>query len=135
MIELRLIVLQVKKATAGPDWYNLPKTNLTPELKRDLQLLGMRSALDPKRFYKKQLSSSQIPEYSQVGTMIEGPTEFFSARLTKKERKRTLVEEVLEGEKANQRFVSRYKQIQESKTDGRKAHYKKMKALRRRNKT
>ncbi|EHL01678.1 putative rRNA-processing protein fcf2 [Glarea lozoyensis 74030] len=107
------------------------KTNLTPELKRDLQLLKMRSVLDPKRFYKKESSKASVPEFSQVGTIIEGPTEFFTARLTNKERKRTLVEEVLQSEKHSGRFKSKYNEIQESKTSGKKAHYKKMKAIRR----
>lgn len=31
----------------------------------------------------------------QVGTVIESPLEFFSARLTKKERKATLADELL----------------------------------------
>jgi len=119
-----------KKATAGADWYNLPRTNLTPELKRDLQLLRMRDVLDPKRFYKKENSKPQIPEFSQVGTIIEGPTEYFSGRLSNKERKRTLVEEILAGEKETGRFKSKYNQIQEAKTSGKKEHYKKMKALR-----
>lgn len=91
----------------------------------------MRSVLDPKRHYKKEGSKPKIPEFSQVGTIIEGPTEFFSARLTNKDRKRTLVEEVLEGEKATQRFKSKYNEIQEAKTSGKKAHYKKMKQMRR----
>jgi hypothetical protein len=108
----------------------LPKTNLTPELKRDFQLLKMRSVLDPKRFYKKD-SSKGLPEFSQVGTVIEGPTEYFTSRLTNKEKKRTLVEEVLQGEKKSGRFKSKYNEIQESKTSGKRAHYKRMKAIRR----
>jgi hypothetical protein len=123
-------LLQDKKATAGSNWYNLPRTNLTPELKRDLQLLRMRDVLDPKRHYKKEGSKPQVPEFSQVGTIIEGPTEFFSARLLNKDRKRTLVEEVLAGENASHRFKSKYDEIQAAKTSGKKAHYKKMKALR-----
>jgi hypothetical protein len=91
----------------------------------------MRSVLDPKRFYKKESSKASVPEFSQVGTIIEGPTEFFTARLTNKERKRTLVEEVLQSEKNSGRFKSKYNEIQESKTSGKKAHYKKMKAIRR----
>ncbi|KAF4632592.1 hypothetical protein G7Y89_g5531 [Cudoniella acicularis] len=122
---------KAKKSTAGSDWYELPKTNLTPELKRDLQLLRMRSVLDPKRHYKKEASRPQIPEFSQVGTIIEGPTEYFTGRLSNKERKRTLIEEVLEGEKSTQRFKSKYNEIQAAKTSGKKAHYKKMRALRR----
>jgi hypothetical protein len=93
----------------------------------------MRSILDPKRFYKKENSNkNQVPEYSQVGTVIEGPTEFFSARLSNKDRKRTFVEEVLAAEKSSQRFKSKYRDIQKVKTSGRKDHYKAIKAQRKR---
>ncbi|CZS90719.1 probable FCF2 Essential nucleolar protein involved in the early steps of 35S rRNA processing [Rhynchosporium agropyri] len=115
-----------KKASAGADWFNMPRTNLTPELKRDLQLLRMRDVLDPKRHYKKDNKKQQIPEFSQVGTIIQGPTEYFSSRLMNKDRKRTLVEEVLAGEKSSGRFKSKYNEIQEAKTSGKKAHYKKL---------
>ncbi|CZT05093.1 hypothetical protein WAI453_005420 [Rhynchosporium graminicola] len=115
-----------KKASAGADWFNMPRTNLTPELKRDLQLLRMRDVLDPKRHYKKDNKKQQIPEFSQVGTIIQGPTEYFSLRLMNKDRKRTLVEEVLAGEKSSGRFKSKYNEIQEAKTSGKKAHYKKL---------
>jgi hypothetical protein len=104
---------------------------LTPELKRDLQLLQMRDVLDPHRHYKKEGKRPAVPEYSQVGTIIEGPTEYFNGRLSNKERKRTLVEEVLAGESSNGRFKSKYNEIQAAKTSGKKAHYKKMKATRR----
>ncbi|KAI6716379.1 hypothetical protein JHW43_001157 [Diplocarpon mali] len=121
---------QEKKATAGADWFNMPRTNLTPELKRDLQLLRMRDVLDPKRHYKKDNRKQQIPEYSQVGTVIQGPTEYFSSRLMKKDRTRTLVEEVLAGEKASGRFKSKYKDIQDAKMSGKKAHYRKLRDAR-----
>lgn len=117
-------------ATAGTNWYNIPRTKLTPELKRDLQLLRMRSVLDPKQHFKKENRKTQVPEFSQVGTIIEGPTEFFSARLTKKDRKRTIVEEVLAAEKATQRFKSKFNDIQRAKMSGKKAYYKRLKAKR-----
>lgn len=91
----------------------------------------MRDTIDPKRFYKKDNTKPQVPEFSQVGTIIEGPTEYFSARLTNKERKRTFVEEVLERETSTGRLKSKYNEIQTAKTSGKKAHYKKVKALRR----
>lgn len=90
----------------------------------------MRDVLDPKRFYKKESGKAKIPEFSQVGTIIQGPTEYFSARLTNKERKRTLVEEVLAGEVQTGRFKAKYNEIQAAKMSGKKAHYKKMSALR-----
>jgi len=90
----------------------------------------MRGVLDPKRFYKKEGSKPKIPEFSQVGTIIEGPTEFFSGRLSNKDRKRTFVEEVLNTEKASGRFKNKYGEIQAAKTSGKKAHYKAVKAKR-----
>ncbi|KAI1200054.1 Fcf2-domain-containing protein [Nemania serpens] len=113
------------KADAGSQWFNLPATDLTPELRRDLQLLRMRDVLDPKRHYKKDTTRA-IPEFSQVGTVIPGPTDYFSARMTKKERKRTLLEDVLETEDATRRFKNKYGEIQAAKTSGKKGHYKQM---------
>jgi hypothetical protein len=49
---------------------------------------------------KKDNAAAKIPEFSQVGTIIEGPTEYLSGRLTNKERKQTFVEEVLAREKS-----------------------------------
>jgi hypothetical protein len=80
---------------------------------------------------KKDKSASKIPEFSQVGTIIEGPTEYFSGRLSNKERKQTFVEEVLAREKSEGRFKAKYNDIQAAKTSGKKAHFKKMKDLRR----
>ena len=42
-----------QEETAGPGWYNLPKTEVTDDIKKDLQVLKMRHLLNPKRFYKK----------------------------------------------------------------------------------
>ncbi|KAB8349663.1 hypothetical protein FH972_023682 [Carpinus fangiana] len=113
-----------KKASAGAKWFNMPKTNLTPELKRDLQLIKMRNVLDPHRHYKKESAKAPPPEFSQVGTLVEGPTEFYSSRLQNSQRKRTLVEEVLEAEQESGRFKRKYGEIQMAKTSGRKGHYK-----------
>lgn len=102
---------------------------MTPELRRDLQLLKMRGVIDPKRHYKKD-GKSDIPTYSAVGTIIEGPTEFYSARLQNKDRKRTFVEEVLAQESETGRFKKKYNEIQTTKASGKKAFYKALKAKR-----
>ncbi|GIZ47192.1 hypothetical protein CKM354_001029100 [Cercospora kikuchii] len=119
-----------KRATAGSNWYNLPRTELTPELKRDLQLIKMRNVLDPHRHYKKENGKMKAPEYSQVGTIKEGATEFFSGRIENKKRKRTFAEEVLAGEHETGRFKNKYGQIQDKKTNGKKAFYKALKEKR-----
>ena len=127
---LGLTFIQEKKATAGSDWFNLPRTDLTPELKRDLQLLKMRNVLDPHRHYKKDNSRSIVPEHSQVGIIEEGPTEFFSARLPNKQRKRNIVEEILAREEETGRFKNKYDEIQTSKRSGKKGYYKALQAQR-----
>jgi hypothetical protein len=92
----------------------------------------MRSVLDPKRHYKKENGKAKIPEFSQVGTIIQGPTEFFSGRIAKKDRKKNFVEEVLAQERENKRFESKYRDIQANKTSGKKAFYKSLQAKRNR---
>jgi len=112
----------------------MPKTDLTPELRRDLQLLKMRNVLDPKRHYKKENSKNDIPAFSQVGTVVEGATEFYSSRIKNKERKRTILEEVISQEQESGRFQRKYEDINRTKASGKKAHYKSVKAKRNKNK-
>jgi len=109
----------------------MPRTNLTPQLKKDLQLLRMRGVLDPKQHWRKDTRRDFVPAFSQVGTLVEGPTEYYSARLTRKERKRTIVEEVLGSTDTNAKFKTRYNDIQTRKMSGKKGFYKKLVAQRR----
>lgn len=106
------------------------RTNLSSELKSDLKLLKLRNVLDPHRHYRSDNTRALTPKFSQIGQIIEGPTEYFSSRLTNKERKRTFVEEVLANEKFTGRFKKKYNEIQASKTSGKKAYYKGLKEKR-----
>lgn len=90
----------------------------------------MRSVLDPHRHYKKDARKGKIPTFSQVGTVIEGPTEWYSGRINKKDRSKNFVEEEMRNEKETGRFKRKYTEIQEAKTSGRKAHYKQLLAKR-----
>lgn len=54
-----------REKTKGKKWYGLPATEVTNEIKNDLEVLRMRSALDPKRFYKKN-DLKVLPKYFQV---------------------------------------------------------------------
>jgi seryl-tRNA synthetase len=90
-----------------------------------MQLLNMRAVLDPKRMYKRQ-GQFRVPEYSQIGTIVEAATDFFNARISKKDRKRTFVEETLASEANNRRFKRKYEELQAKKKSGRKAFYKRL---------
>ncbi|KAH6920701.1 hypothetical protein HPB50_028311 [Hyalomma asiaticum] len=83
-----------RSKTKGPAWFGLPAPEMTDELKHDLEVLRMRHVLDPKRFYKKN-DLKDLPKYFQVGTVMDSPADFYHARVPKKDRKRTMVEELL----------------------------------------
>ncbi|KAK4090114.1 hypothetical protein PCL_00062 [Purpureocillium lilacinum] len=117
-----------KKDTAGPNWFGLPKTDLTPEFKRDWQLLRMRGLLDPK--HQKKALRSAPPEYSQVGEVIAGPADYYSARLSRKDRKRTIFEEVAAAHD-KEKLSGKYAGIQRNKTSGKKAFYQRLVSQRR----
>ncbi|KAL4276680.1 hypothetical protein AHAS_Ahas20G0231400 [Arachis hypogaea] len=98
--KLNKLLRKQAKDTAGKDWFDMPAQTITPELQTDLKLLKLRSALDPKRHYKKGDSNSKaLPKYFQVGTVVEDASEFYSERLTKKERKATIADELLSDKK------------------------------------
>ncbi|XP_073675491.1 deoxynucleotidyltransferase terminal-interacting protein 2 isoform X2 [Garra rufa] len=83
-----------REKTTGDGWFNMRAPELTEELKNDLKALKMRGAMDPKHFYKKN-DREGFPKYFQVGTVVDSPEDFYSSRIPKKERKRTIVEELL----------------------------------------
>ncbi|KAL9189184.1 hypothetical protein ACHAXT_011674 [Thalassiosira profunda] len=79
--------------TAGAGWFGMNPTPMTDQLKTDLAMIRNRNYLDPKRFYKS--SDSQTGKVLQVGTVIEGSAEYYSSRLTRKERRQNLTEELM----------------------------------------
>ncbi|CUM51942.1 unnamed protein product [Debaryomyces fabryi] len=113
---------------SGSKWFNMKQPELTPSITRDLSIIKQRNALDPKRHYKKD--KWEIPKFFQMGTVVEGNTEFYSARMSRRERGNTLVEEVLNDSDRKKYFKRKYTEIQDKKTSGGKNHYKKVKSMR-----
>eukprot|EP00835_Amoeboradix_gromovi_P005207 NODE_468_length_8097_cov_0.251813.p7 type:complete len:171 gc:universal NODE_468_length_8097_cov_0.251813:6647-6135(-) len=85
--------LKTKKLDVLEDWYDLPLQKITTEIKHDLLALKSRSALNPKRHFKKE--SKSLPTYFHMGVIVEPKAEFYSHRLTKKMRKSNLFDEML----------------------------------------
>ena len=73
-----------------------------------------------------------MPTFSQVGTVVQGPTEWYSSRINKKDRAKNFVEETMAVEQDSGHFKRKYDEIQVSKTSGKKAHYKSLMAKRKR---
>ncbi|XP_052141639.1 rRNA-processing protein fcf2-like [Oryza glaberrima] len=106
------------KDTSGKGWFDMPAPTITPELKKDLEILQLRHVMDPKRHFKRAGKSKALPKYFQVGTVIEPASEFFSSRLTKRERKTTLVDELLSDQHLKNYRMRKVREIQESRTPG-----------------
>ncbi|KAH3796147.1 deoxynucleotidyltransferase terminal-interacting protein 2-like [Dreissena polymorpha] len=119
-----------REKTKGSQWFNMPSTELTDERKYDLEVLQMRKVLDPKRFYKAN-DLKVAPKYFQFGKVIEDATDFYSSRIPKKQRKSTIVEELLADSQFRQFNKRKYEEVQEAKRQG-KGPYKHMKRLKKR---
>ena len=93
-------------------------TAVTEELERDMALIRNRNYLDPKRFYKSADNPRPgMKTVVQAGTVIEGPTEFYSSRLTKKQRRSNLVDEVMADPESAQWAQQKYKRMQQEKNE------------------
>ncbi|XP_011705618.1 PREDICTED: deoxynucleotidyltransferase terminal-interacting protein 2 [Wasmannia auropunctata] len=109
-----------RKMGMGAEWFNMRAPQITPEIRHDLEVLRMRSALDPKHFYKKN-DMKALPKHFHVGKVIDSPMDFYSSRLTKKERKKTIVDELMADAQFTKYNKRKYKEIIEEKQ---KTHYK-----------
>ena len=103
-----------KIPTLGKGWFDLAPAELTDDLKRDIKMIRMRNFLDPKRFYK---APDKMKKVLHIGTVIEGPSEYLSSRLTKKERKQTFTEEIMNDSKIKSYSKRVYGEIQNQKND------------------
>ncbi|CCF54661.1 hypothetical protein NDA11_001816 [Ustilago hordei] len=64
------------------------------QLRREVQALRLRNALDPKRFYRSSAKNQAMPKFAQLGKIIASPLEP-KAVMSRQERGRTVVEELI----------------------------------------
>ncbi|SNX82475.1 uncharacterized protein MEPE_01181 [Melanopsichium pennsylvanicum] len=64
------------------------------QLRREVQALRLRNALDPKRFYRGSAKNQTMPKFAQLGKIIASPLEP-KAVMSRQERGRTVVEELI----------------------------------------
>ncbi|KAL3817190.1 hypothetical protein ACHAXA_007733 [Cyclostephanos tholiformis] len=95
---------------AGPGWFGMTSTPMTKTLLTDLSVIRNRNYLDPRKFYKS--TDSFDGKVLQVGTVIEGGAEYYSSRLTNKERKTNLTEEVMSDKNVADYAKRKYREIQ-----------------------
>jgi len=117
-------VKRVPDDTAGHGWFGMKPSAMTEDLKTDLAVIRNRTYLDPKRFYK---SADKNHKIVQMGTVIEGASEFYSSRLTKKQRRSNLTEELMADPSASEYTKKKFKKMAEEKSYQHKLRNKKPK--------
>ncbi|NXM77830.1 TDIF2 protein, partial [Serilophus lunatus] len=103
-----------REKTTGDGWFGMKAPEITSELRNDLKVLKMRASLDPKHFYKKN-DRDGLPKYFQVGTVVDSPIDFYHSRIPKKQRKRTIVEELLADSEFRRYNKKKYQEIMSEK--------------------
>lgn len=112
----------VEKPTSSAiarDWHSMPTLHMTPELVRDIRVIENRQHIDPKRFYKSSGSGrakGELPEHMAFGTVVEGAHEFYSSRLTKRERRKSITDEIMSDDRVMKFTKTRVRAIQKHAT-------------------
>lgn len=88
-----------REATTGKGWGDMPKVELTEELKADLKALKLRNFIYPSRFYKTN-DSKKLPQFFQVGTIVTDKNDMRTERLTKKESRGGIAQQFLRDDEA-----------------------------------
>jgi len=83
-----------KGKTTGRRWFDMAAPEITPELKNDLKLLKYSKVLSNDKFFKNE-DRRGTPKFFQMGKVMDSFEDFYSSRLTNKERRGNLVDELL----------------------------------------
>ena len=73
-----------KELSAGRGWGEMPKQELTDEVKADLRAIQLRNHIFSNRFYKSN-DSKKLPSYFQIGTVVIDKNDTKMNKLSKKE--------------------------------------------------
>ncbi|XP_040290966.1 deoxynucleotidyltransferase terminal-interacting protein 2 [Bufo bufo] len=125
--KLKKLRKEERDKTTGRGWFDMKAPELTEELKNDLKALKMRSAMDPKHFYKKN-DRDGFPKYFEVATVVDNPIDFYHSRVPKNQRKRTIVEELLSDSEFRRYNKKKFKEIiveKAARAEGKKNRKKK----------
>ena len=97
-------------ATAGPGWFDMARSEKTAVSELDAKALAFRGVTDPKRFYKKH---DALSPFAQIGTVVAGAFEGRGQTLRRKDRKTSLMGELL-GDETKRAYAKRkFTQIQD----------------------
>jgi hypothetical protein len=105
-----------REMTAGKNWGHMAKVELTDEVKADLRAIRLRNQIFKDRFYKTA-DSKKLPEYFQIGTVVDDSRVEGGSRdrLTKKQRKGTIAQQFLEDDEASGFSKRKYESLNDKR--------------------
>lgn len=107
----------------------MPATEVSDELRQDMEIIQMRSVLNPTHFYKKN-DLKTLPKYFQVGKVLPSALDRYNDRGERVNKKKSLVDELLQDAEFQQYNKRKYNEVMAEKSkSGYKKAYKKMKKL------
>lgn len=108
------------KADRSKEWGSIRERNLTDDQKAELRVLALRNAVDGK-VGAIDWNPDNLPRNVQFGTVIENAVDWYSSRLTKKQRASNMVDElVTKDEKALSKLKRAYGRLAKSEKSFRK---------------
>lgn len=123
---------QLQRGTRRRDvnaFHRLQTPELTPQVKKDLQVLQLRSYMDPKKFYKNDKIAQRLPKRFEIGTYVEDAFDrYHQSKQPRKLRAKNYQEMLVKDPKIRAYAKRKYGQLQEAnQARGRKKHKKKFK--------
>lgn len=99
--------------SAGSGWFNMKSSAMTPTLKRDIQILNLRKALNPTQHYKEAKIGKRHVQY---GTVVDTHYNHYSAGHGKKPK--ALVDQLLQDSQFSNQLQSRFDSVQQRRRIG-----------------
>eukprot|EP00038_Savillea_parva_P006875 m.166475 g.166475 ORF g.166475 m.166475 type:complete len:242 (+) comp12692_c0_seq1:198-923(+) len=109
-------VKRARKASdnAGSKWFNLPAGSTDENTETTLKLMRLRKYFDPKHFIKSDNRKGN-PKYFQIGQVVDGPADHYTADRARGKGKATLADELLNDVAFRQYHKQKFNDIQRHK--------------------
>ena len=104
-----------RSKTLGKKYFDFKPSEMTEELKRDLKIIKSRNIIGKGQFSNVSDYKKKLPSAVQIGTIVEDKTEYFSSRVPKKMRQKTLVDELAADFDFRKKLKEKFMKIQSSK--------------------
>eukprot|EP01048_Picozoa_sp_COSAG05_P005414 COSAG05_NODE_320_length_11481_cov_32.028730_5_plen_280_part_00 len=123
-------VEKYKKPPREKKYFDFESTEMTDAVRRDLEVLRMRTFINPKKHYKGS-DHQWKPKKFQIGTVVLPPQEYYSQAGSKRELKRGALD-ALKGDKTMMAYTKRKFMEAQAATQagGKKSYKRKMKKRR-----